>query len=156
VGGNFKCTVHSRRRFNQHMQWHIGCMRLGQSGLSAVHVGDGLDLGHHDVGQNPTGRAGNLSHVGFKTRVVHRVHTNGNAGTGRFVFRCEGHFSDHHGMIGFATDRGAVFTVQGDIKNASAKLLRHVGLQLQAFEHPRVNAAVVVTHRKLNACGLCT
>ena len=156
MGGNFKCAVHGRRRFNQHMQRHIGRMRLGQCGLCAVHIVDRLDLGHHDVRQHATGRARNLGHVGIKTRVVHRVDTNSNASTRRFVFRCEGHFSDHHGVIGFAANRGAVFTVEGDIKNASSKLLRHVGLQLQAFEHPRVNAAVMVTHRKLNACGLCT
>jgi hypothetical protein len=59
-------------------------------------------------------------------------------------------------VFGFATDWGAIFAVQGDIEDAGTELLRHLGLQLQAFAHPRFDTAVVVTNRQQNATGLRT
>ena len=56
---------------------------------------------------------------------------------------------DHQrGVISLATHGRAVFAVQCDVKDAGAELLAHLGLQLQAFAHARLNAAVVVAHRQ--------
>jgi hypothetical protein len=57
-------------------------------------------------------------------------------------------------VLNFAAYWGAIFTVQGDIKDAGAKLLRHFCLQLQAFAHPHFDTTVVITHRQKHACGL--
>jgi hypothetical protein len=50
-------------------------------------------------------------------------------------------------MLCLAAHGGTVFTIQGHIKDAGAKLLRHLSLQLQAFAHPRFDTAVMVTDR---------
>ena len=131
-------TVHSGGRLDQHMQRQVGGTGGDQGGLGAVHIGHGLDLGHHDVGEDMSGAARNVGHVGVKTGVVHGVDTNGNAGGNQGVRarggRGECHFCDQCSVFGFATDGCAVFAVQGDIEDASAELLRHVGLQLQAVD----------------------
>ena len=57
-------------------------------------------------------------------------------------------------MLGFSAHRRAVFAIQGDIKHAGTKFLRHFSLQLQAFAHPRFDAAVVIAHRDHNTRGL--
>jgi len=58
------------------------------------------------------------------------------------------------GVLNFTTYWGAIFTVQGHIKHAGTKLLRHFRLQLQAFAHPHFDTTVVITHRQKHACGL--
>ena len=70
--------------------------------------------------------------------------------------RDRGQFGDQCSVFGFATDWRAIFAVQGDIKNAGAEFLRHLGLQLQAFAHPRFDTAVMVTNRQRHATGLRT
>jgi hypothetical protein len=50
-------------------------------------------------------------------------------------------------MLGLSAHRRTVFAIQSDIKNTGTKFLRHVSLQLQAFAHPRFDAAVVITNR---------
>src|SRR3989344_2519999 len=55
------------------------------------------------------------------------------------------------GVAGFKAGGGAVFAIEGDIKDAGTELLRHLGLQLQALAHARFDAAVVVTDRQ-EAC----
>jgi hypothetical protein len=57
-------------------------------------------------------------------------------------------------MLGFATDRGAIFAIQGDVKDARPELLRHLGLQLQAFAHPHFYATVVVAHWQMHSARL--
>jgi hypothetical protein len=57
-------------------------------------------------------------------------------------------------MFDFSTYGGTVFTIEGDIKYAGAEFLRHFCLQLQAFAHPRFDAAVVIAHRDHNTRGL--
>jgi hypothetical protein len=57
-------------------------------------------------------------------------------------------------MFGFATNRGAIFAIEGDVKNARPELLRHLGLQLQAFAHPHFHATVVVAHRQVHSARL--
>jgi hypothetical protein len=49
-------------------------------------------------------------------------------------------------LVYLAAYRGAVFAVECDIKDTRTKLLHHLGLQLQAFDHPRLHAAVVVAY----------
>ncbi len=57
-------------------------------------------------------------------------------------------------MVGLAAYRRAVLAVQRHIKHAGAELLAHLGLQLQAFAHPCLDTAVVVTDRQKTCCGL--
>jgi hypothetical protein len=57
-------------------------------------------------------------------------------------------------VLNFTAYWGAIFTVQGDIKDAGTKLLRHFRLQLQTFAHPHLDTTVVITHRQKHACGL--
>ena len=156
VGGDVKGAVHGCGRLGQHMHRQMAGSRSDQGRLHAVHIGYALDFGHHDVRQNATGPARDVAHVGFKTGVVHRVdpHRNARIGASGFCGQCQ--FGHQRCMLGFATDWRAVFAIQGDIKNASAELLHHFCLQLQAFAHPRLHSAVVVTHRQLHAGGLCS
>jgi hypothetical protein len=58
------------------------------------------------------------------------------------------------GMLNFTAYWGAIFTVQGDIKHAGTKLLRHFRLQLQTFAHPHLDTTVVIAYRQKHACGL--
>ena len=58
------------------------------------------------------------------------------------------------GVLNFTAYWGAIFTVQGHIKDAGTKLLRHFRLQLQTFAHPDFDTTVVITHRQKHACGL--
>jgi len=53
---------------------------------------------------------------------------------------------DQRGMLCLAAHGGTVFTIEGHIKDAGSKLLRHLSLQLQAFAHPRFDTAVVVAN----------
>jgi hypothetical protein len=41
------------------------------------------------------------------------------------------------------------------VTSARAKLISHLGLQRQAFAHPRFHAAVVITDRQRKSAGLC-
>jgi hypothetical protein len=63
---------------------------------------------------------------------------------------------DQGSVFGFTAHGGAIFAVEGHIKNADSELLGHLSLQLQAFAHPRFDTAVMVTNRQQNACGLRT
>jgi hypothetical protein len=49
-------------------------------------------------------------------------------------------------LIDLTTNRCPIFAVQSHVKDASPELLNHVGLQLQAFDHPRFDTAVVVAY----------
>jgi len=154
VGCDVKGAVHGSRRFNQDVQRQICGTGADQRSLGAVDIGHRLDLGHHDVRQNPTGTACNDGHVGVKTGVINSMNAHSDAGIGCCSRRAQCQFGDQCCMFGFATDRRTVFAIQGDVKDASAELLGHFRLQLQAFAHPRFHSAVVVTHRQLNATGL--
>ena len=55
---------------------------------------------------------------------------------------------NHICMVIFAPHRGAILAVQGHVKNAGPELLGHLGLQLQAFDHPRFDTAVMVANRQ--------
>ncbi len=95
--------------------------------------------------------ASNGGHVVGKSAVVDRVDTGCNAGLGGSAL---GQLCHQLGVRSFAAHRGAVFTVQGDVKDTGAELLRHFSLQLQAFEHPRRCATVVVANRQSSAASL--
>ena len=58
------------------------------------------------------------------------------------------------GVFVFTTHRRTVFTVKRDIEHAHAKLLVHLGLQLQAFAHACFHAAVVIANRQLHRARL--
>jgi hypothetical protein len=51
-------------------------------------------------------------------------------------------------VIAFTAHGRAIFAVQRHVEDASAELFDHLGLQLQAFAHPRLHAAVMVTNRQ--------
>jgi hypothetical protein len=93
----------------------------------------------------------NQIHIIEKRGVINGVDPNCHPGF-RGCIVCN--FFDQMGMLNFAAYWGAIFTVQGDIKDAGAKLLRHFCLQLQAFAHPHFDTTVVITHRQKHACGL--
>ena len=57
-------------------------------------------------------------------------------------------------VVLFATHGRTIFAIEGDVHNANAKFLVQLGLQLQAFAHARLNAAVVVANRQNAGCGL--
>ena len=83
--------------------------------------------------------------------MINWVHANRYPG----LWRCVGcNFSDQMGMLNFTPNRGTIFTIQCDIENARAKLLRHLSLQLQAFAHPHFDTTVVITNRQYAACRL--
>jgi len=78
-----------------------------------------------------------------------------NAGGNTRIWGCaqqQGHHQRR--MIGLAAHGCAVFAVQRHVKDASTELLTHLGLQLQAFAHARLDAAVVVAHRQNAGSGL--
>jgi hypothetical protein len=90
--------------------------------------------------------------VSFKGRVVNRVHPNRSSRLWRSAQR---QFNHQFGVICLATGRSTIFAVKGDVENASAKALGHLGLQLQAFAHPQLYAAVMITNRQQALLGLC-
>ncbi len=49
-------------------------------------------------------------------------------------------------LIAFATHRCSIFAIQRHVKHADAELLGHFSLQLQAFDHPRFDTAVVIAN----------
>ena len=51
-------------------------------------------------------------------------------------------------MMFLATNRCAVLTIKRDIEDTGAELFGHLRLQCQAFLHPNLYPAVVVTHRQ--------
>ena len=55
---------------------------------------------------------------------------------------------DHICLIAFATNRSSVLAVQRHVKDANTELCSHISLKLQAFDHPRLNTAVVVANRQ--------
>ncbi|GAB3470340.1 hypothetical protein GCM10011496_03330 [Polaromonas eurypsychrophila] len=57
-------------------------------------------------------------------------------------------------MLGFAADRRAILAVQRHVEHAGAEFFDHFSLQLQAFAHPCLDAAVVVTDRQKTCCSL--
>ena len=58
---------------------------------------------------------------------------------------------NHICLIPLAANGGTIFAVQRHVKHADAELLGHVCLQLQAFDHPRFDTAVMVANRQ-DAC----
>jgi hypothetical protein len=61
-----------------------------------LHIGDRLDLGHHDVRQAVCRSACNGGHIGLKTGVINRVHPHTHSG---FGCSTKGQLSDQRGMI---------------------------------------------------------
>jgi hypothetical protein len=59
-------------------------------------------------------------------------------------------------MVCLTARRRAVLAIQGDVKNATAKLLAELGLERKAFDHARRHPAVVVTHRQKTGARLGT
>jgi hypothetical protein len=94
--------------------------------------------------QARTGLANDARDVSLKAGMIDRVHPHGDAGRRVCL---QGQFGHQGSVLGFAAHRGTIFAIQGDIKHASAEFLQHLGLQLQAFAHADLNAAVVVTDR---------
>ena len=150
---DLKRTVHGCRRFNQHMQRQVMGASLNQGLLGQQHIGQRLHFGHHDMHQARTRSACNGRHIGLETGMVYGVHAHGHAGIGGGI---QGQLGDQRGMFDLAAHGRTVFTIQTHIKHAGAKLLRHLGLQLQAFAHPHFDTAVMVTDGQLKARSLGT
>ena len=80
-----------------------------------------------------------------KSRVIHRMDTSSYPS----LWSRSGCQACHQRrMLGLQPDGRAIFTIEGDIKDAGTEFLRHLGLQLQAFAHARFDAAVVVADRQ--------
>ena len=152
--GNLKGVVNRQRRLDQHVQRQSrsrGRTHIRQGFDNALNIGCRIDLGNHQVAQPVTRLADDGGNVRLKGRMVNRVHTRCHAGTGGCGQQQRNH---QRGVISLAAHGRAVFAVQRDVKHAGAELLAHLGLQLQAFAHARLNAAVVVANRQNAGCGL--
>jgi hypothetical protein len=152
VGCNVKSAVHSGRRLDQHLQRQVVSASSVEGSGGALNILHRLHLGHHQVHQATGGTARNVGHVGIKRGVVHRVDPHRNA-----CVRCcgERQLGDQRGVFRLAAHRGTILAIEGDVEDAGAVFLRHLGLQLQAFAHPHLDAAVMVADRQLHAAGLC-
>ena len=62
--------------------------------------------------------------------------------------------SHQGGVLRFTAHGRTVLAIEGHVKDAGAPFLGHFGLQLQAFSHPHLDAAVMVTDRKQPLLGL--
>ena len=90
-------------------------------------------------------------HVRLEMGMVDRMHTCRHTGTGCCTVGQLGH---QLGVGRFLAHGGPVFTVQGDVEYAGAELGHHLGLQLQAFAHAHVHAAVVIADRQPHCATL--
>jgi hypothetical protein len=151
VGGDLKSAVHRGGRFDQHMQRQLRRTCGVHRSDRALHIGERLDLWHHEVAQAVAGHTHDVGHIGLKRGVIHRVHPHSHPSAGRSA---QGQFGHQRSVLGFTADGRAVFAVEGDIKDAGAEFGAHVGLQLQAFVHARHHAAVVIAHRQGPSRGL--
>ena len=151
----FKGVVHRPRRLDQHMQWQRerGTTDRRQGFFHLQQISRRLHFRNHQMTQAMTGLTDDAGDVGLKSGVVQRMHANRHAGLGSSSQQ-QGHHQG--GVISLTAHRRAVFAVQRHVKNASAKLLTHLGLQLQAFTHARLDAAVVIAHRQRAGCSLGT
>jgi hypothetical protein len=149
MGCNLEGVVRRSGRLNQHMQGQMPSRCRQERLLGPNNIAYGLDLGHHDVAQVVTGLTRHHRHVRLKRRVVDGVHTHGHTRPAtRISIRLTSELDDHGSVLGLATRRRSVLAVQRDVEHASTEFLKHVSLQLQAFAHSRLHAAVVVTHRQ--------
>ena len=90
-------------------------------------------------------------HVALERRMVDRMNAHPHPCA---VGRGHGKLGHEQRVLGLAADRRTVFAVQRDVEHAGAELLGHLGLQLQALAHARLDAAVVVAHRQQAGGGL--
>jgi hypothetical protein len=142
-----RCTAAGDQRMHRH-----GGGAGGVDGADGgVHVGHRLHLGQHDVRQALTHLPRNRRNVLGKSRMVDRMHPHRHARLGR-----RGLDQRHHqrGVLGFGTGGRAVLAIERDVEHAGAELFGHLGLQLQALAHARLDAAVVVAHRQRHRAGL--
>ena len=153
VRSNVKGVVHGPGRLQQHMDGQLGgrAPQAQKRRMDLLHIGQRFHLGDHQVAQAVRRLPGNGGQVARKSRVIHRVYAGGHAGLG---LGREGQRGNQRRVLGLAAHGGAVFTVERDVKHASAELLAHFGLQLQAFAHAHFHAAVVVAHREHAGGGL--
>ena len=109
------------------------------------HVVDRFHLGNHEVAEPVSGVARDRGHIICKSGVIDRVYARCDTGLRRSVAR---ELCYKSGVGGFGPHGGAIFAIERDIENAGAKLLRHLGLQLQAFAHACLDAAVMIANRQ--------
>ena len=83
--------------------------------------------------------------------MVDRMHTRRHTGPGCSAV---GQFGHQLGVSRFLADGSAVFAIERDIKDAGAELGHHLGLQLQAFAHAHVHAAVVIADGQAHCATL--
>ena len=113
-------------------------------------------FGYHDMRQMMPRLRNDDVNIRFKSRVIQRMHSRSNAWSG-FIWRidCYNFCSiigsiyagyNHICMINFATNRCTILTIECDIKNAGAKLLCQLSLQLQTLFNSCFNATIVVTN----------
>ena len=127
------------------MQRQMGGACTQQGLFGSNHVVHRFHLGHHDVTQALTGRAGNDVDIACKSGVVCGVHTRCHPGSGRGT-RCQR--SHQAGMLHLLPHRCTVFAIQRHIHHASAKLFGQLSLHLQALAHASFHTAVVIAHRQ--------
>jgi hypothetical protein len=106
--------------------------------------------------------ADHTRHILQKRRVVYRMQARTHTAAQAICYQIRsflrrlGERRNHTGMIELSTDGRTVFAVQRHIKDASAELLGHVRLHLQALDHAGFYAAVMVTHRQYTRSTLRT
>ena len=111
-------------------------------GNRLLDVGQVARLGHHQVGQPVAGAPDQGFDIGSKSRVVDWMDSR--ADPAETVLGREGQFGAELGVFGLSTYRRAVLAVERDVEHWA-----ELGLQRQAFSHPVLDAAVVVTHREV-------
>ncbi len=104
----------------------------------ALHVGQTLRLGQHQVGRRARRTQHDRRHV-VEARVRHRQQAHADAAVA--VERPGQQAGDELRLLDLSAHRCAVLVVQRDVEDRS-----HLGLQLQALLHACLDAGIVVAH----------
>ena len=147
--------LHGGSGLDQHMQRQA--LRSRRADLihridSALHVGQRFDLGNHQMAQRSAGAVHDGGDVGRKSGMINGVHAHCNTGRARSgdspLHRLHRQFRHHQRVLMFTAHGSTVLAVQRHIKHAGAKLLAHLGLQLQALAHAHFDPGIVVADRQ--------
>ena len=140
VRGDGKHLAQRAVGLDQRMQGHrpaAGCV----DGLrGALHVGQAVGLGQHQVGRAHCRTQHRAQHVP-ETRVLQRQQPHADAAV--LVVAAAQQRGDEVRLLDLAAHRGAVLVVQRHIEDRT-----HLRLQLQALAHAHLDACVVVAHRQ--------
>ena len=148
--GDVERAVHRRGRFDQALHRQLGGAHRIEQAARALDVLHRFHLGDHHVAQLAPRLARDGGDVLLEGVMPDRVDAHRHA---RLVAGQRSERHDQGRVLGFTADGRAVFAVQRHVEDAGAELLGHLGLQLQALAHPRLDAAVMVANGQ--GTGLC-